>query len=62
MNIEYGLIVTKVDEKGGTIGCYGPVYTDNVEIMNEIIRELIVNNKDDKNRYVPEIHVLGGNK
>ena len=61
MNTEYGLIVKKVDEKGGTIACYGPVYTTDIKVLNEIINALCLA-KDDKYRYVPDIYVLGGNK
>ena len=58
---EYGLIVNKVDEKGGTIACYGPVYATDMNVLNEIIKALCLA-KDDKYRYVPDIYVLGGNK
>ena len=61
MNTEYGLIVKKVDEKGGTIACYGPVYTTDIKVLNEIINALCLA-KDDKYRYVPEIYVLGVDK
>ena len=58
---EYGLIVKKVDEKGGTIGCYGPVYTTSLKVLNEIMDALCLA-KNDKYRYIPEIYVLGENK
>ena len=61
MNKEYGLIVTKVDAKGGTIACYGPVYATSLKVLNEIIHALCLD-KDDKYRYVPEIYVVGDNK
>lgn len=47
MNTEYGLIVTKVDAKGGTIACYGPVYATSLKVLNEIIHALCLD-KDDK--------------
>ena len=58
---EYGLIVTKVDAKGGTIACYGPIYTNDIKVLNNIINALCLA-EDDKYRYVPEIYVLGDNK
>ena len=58
---EYGLIVKKVDEKDEIIGCYGPVYTTSLKVLNEIMDALCLA-KDDKHRYIPEIYVLGENK
>ena len=58
---EYGLIVKKVDEKGKTIACYGPIYATDIKVLNHIINALCLA-KDDKYRYVPDIYVLGGSK
>ena len=58
---EYELIVHKVDSKGGVVGSFGPLYLVNDNILNFIIDELIVNNKNEY-RYVPEVHVVGVDK
>ena len=54
---EYGLIVTKVDSKGGTVAVFGPVYSTSIKMINSIIYELIINNKSDECRYIPEIYI-----
>ena len=54
---EYGLIVTKVDEKGETLAVFGPVYSSSIKMINSIIYELIINNKSDECRYIPEIYI-----
>ena len=54
---EYGLIVHKVDTKGGTVAVFGPVYTTSIKMINSIIYEIIINNKSDECRYIPEIYV-----
>ena len=43
---EYELIVHKVDSKGGVVGSFGPLYLVNDKMLNFIIEELIVNNKN----------------
>ena len=58
---EYELIVHKVDSKGGVVGSFGPLYLVNIKMLNFIIEELIVNNKNEY-RYVPEVHVVGDDK
>ena len=54
---EYGLMVTKVDAKGGTVVVFGPVYSSSIKMINSIIYELIINNKSDECRYIPEIYI-----
>lgn len=54
---EYGLIVTKVDAKGGTVAVFGPVYSSSIKMINSIIYEIIINNKSNKCRYIPEIYI-----
>ena len=54
---EYGLIVHKVDAKGETVAIFGPVYSSSIKMINSIIYELIINNKSDEFRYIPEIYV-----
>ena len=58
---EYELIVHKVDSKGGVVGSFGPLYLVSDKMLNFIIEELIVNNKNEY-RYVPEVHVVGDDK
>ena len=54
---EYGLIVHKVDAKGETVAIFGPVYSSSIKMINSIIYELIINNKSDECRYIPEIYI-----
>ena len=58
---EYELIVHKVDSKGGIVGSFGPLYLVNDRMLNFIIEELIVNNKNEY-RYVPQVRVVGDDK
>ena len=58
---EYELIVHKVDSKGGIVGSFGPLYLVNDRMLNFIIQELIVNNKNEY-RYVHQVRVVGDNK
>ena len=54
---EYGLMVTKVDANGGTVAVFGPVYSSSIKMINSIIYEIIINNKSDERRYIPEIYI-----
>ena len=54
---EYGLIVRKVNSKGGTVAVFGPVYSSSIKMINSIIYEIIINNKSDEYRYIPEIYI-----
>lgn len=54
---EYGLMVIKVDAKGGTVAVFGPVYSSSIEMINSIIYEIIINNKSKECRYIPEIYI-----
>ena len=54
---EYGLMVTKVDTKGETVAVFGPVYSSSIKMINSIIYEIIINNKSDECRYIPEIYI-----
>ena len=54
---EYGLMVTKVDTKGETLAVFGSVYSSSIEMINSILYEIIINNKSDEFRYIPEIYV-----
>ena len=54
---EYGLIVHKVDAKGRNLAVFGPVYSSSIKMINSIIYEIIINNKSDECRYIPEIYV-----
>ena len=54
---EYGLMVTKVDTKGETVAVFEPVYSSSIKMINSIIYELIINNKSDECRYIPEIYI-----
>ena len=58
---EYELIVHKVDSKGGVVVLFCSLYLVNNKMLNFIIEELIVNNKNEY-RYVPEVHVVGVDK
>ena len=54
---EYGLIVHKVDTKGRNLAVFGPVYSSSIKMINSIIYEIIINNKSDECRYIPEIYI-----
>ena len=54
---EYGLIVHKVDTKGRNLAVFVSVYSSSIKMINSIIYEIIINNKSDECRYIPEIYI-----